>query len=581
MNTLRGPDRHDDALLANEGKCRLSPEAPELLGADPAADKTVLARPAAARSIFRAEFGWLLLAFLLTAGITAAVVQWSLRNGRLAIDPTYDDVGYLIDGLKRTQIFDQGGVQAVVRSLVQEPPHSPWSTLVALVAFIFFGFQEFSPYVCNGVPLLLLFGVSFCLIPARFWGVRCLALTFLLSLPLTYCAVIEFRPDFAVALFTASFSLLAVFLAAEYDGKRIAWPSIVAYGLLAGLAFITKPTFVLHTACLTIASVLVAGVILALRSQKVTVVTCLIALAGALGTLSVSAWYYASSWTHILDYIHTNTGSGPDAALWRIPGGLVGALRMHFQGLIGGLLASGRYEILVLTVAALLFLIWRRCWSDLCVVAGGLALGGLSLAIMVYSQVSNLFFGMTWQLIAIFLAVYSMRVLFAKASQAAVFAVGGLLHLVLASYTGLGVNTAAVISPDTRQPYSINERVNRAINDDAHKFGAPARPCRVFVTFAGFVSSSSQLWLALKEHLPLTFSDAHRVADLSTQLAAAGQADYVEVASAGAGWMFSWLPASRLQPEILAHLRADGRFRELPSVAGEQGTVFLFARRTP
>src|SRR6478752_3554099 len=60
------------------------------------------------------------LVLLLVSSIyTTLVVQWSLREGRLAMDPVEDDVLYLIEGVQRLHTLDTAGFSAFCNSLLQ------------------------------------------------------------------------------------------------------------------------------------------------------------------------------------------------------------------------------------------------------------------------------------------------------------------------------------------------------------------------------------------------------------------------------------------------------------------------------
>ena len=81
---------------------------------------------------------------------TLLAVHWSERNGRLAQDSTYDDVGYMADAVNRLQTLDTGGVAALTGDLAHHPPHSPFSTLLALTSFETLGLSDWPPYVFVG-----------------------------------------------------------------------------------------------------------------------------------------------------------------------------------------------------------------------------------------------------------------------------------------------------------------------------------------------------------------------------------------------------------------------------------------------
>ena len=124
-----------------------------------------------ARRLFTPPRGrWLLLISILSAAYTANVIQWSLRFGRLAMDPVFDDVGYLTDGLQRLNILDQAGFHAFCRSFVQAPPHSPWSTLLATSAFSVFGVHDWAPYLLNGLLVFIFLCLAWDIVDHKIGG---------------------------------------------------------------------------------------------------------------------------------------------------------------------------------------------------------------------------------------------------------------------------------------------------------------------------------------------------------------------------------------------------------------------------
>src|SRR6516162_8272129 len=107
---------------------------------------------------------WILILLLVSAFYTANVIQWSLRYSRLAGDPVADDVGYLIDGFERLNVLDTAGFHAFCNSLIQAPPHSPWSTALATLAFALMGVHDWAPYILNGFLVFLLLLVAWDLV---------------------------------------------------------------------------------------------------------------------------------------------------------------------------------------------------------------------------------------------------------------------------------------------------------------------------------------------------------------------------------------------------------------------------------
>src|SRR6185312_8396318 len=78
----------------------------------------------------------------ISAAFTAIVIQWSLLHGKLAIYPFYDDVSYFMDALERLQEFYAGGWSHLVREIIDRPPHSLFSCLLALGSYMVLGARD-------------------------------------------------------------------------------------------------------------------------------------------------------------------------------------------------------------------------------------------------------------------------------------------------------------------------------------------------------------------------------------------------------------------------------------------------------
>src|SRR5437763_5515397 len=79
--------------------------------------------------------------------LTLLILQYSFNHGRLILYPTYDDCGYMVDGLMRVQMFYDYGWLGVGVQYLAYPPHSPYSTFMASLGFALFGSHDWAPYV--------------------------------------------------------------------------------------------------------------------------------------------------------------------------------------------------------------------------------------------------------------------------------------------------------------------------------------------------------------------------------------------------------------------------------------------------
>jgi hypothetical protein len=520
---------------------------------------------------------------------TSIVVQWSFRLGRLSMDPVYDDVVYLLDARDRLKDFDRNGIATLAQSLWSNPPHSPWSTAAALGGFLIFGINAWAPYAING---LLVIGML--LAADHFFGVKAFWLRALMSLsilglPMMVRAVHDFRPDFAVALATAVACMMTIERGViDTDWKGCTWRPFLDGGLF-GLAYLAKPSFVYHTTALLLLTISIseAAVWLGrLRSpapKSHGVIDCLgrIGVFSA-GCVTVAGLYYLKNWKAVIEYVSTNTGSGKDASIWMIPGGMWVTLKAYvISGYMAEMLGPFFWLLLGAILIGLVFNTMQGNWRRAAFIGAGLVCATVSLGIMCVAQINNPFFGLTWQILIAFTGVFSVGTLSQKnslASPAIVFA--------------LAIGLTKIFQPpfqDVWQMYPdglVNQSLNKALvkrfeqlspvnpNDRQKKFPF------IYVTFAGpVVDEYSQRWVAEDERYPAQFADLARSGDLKEHRLMIARADVVEVASEDAYWVAPVLPSAHLRRDLLAMMRSDPAFCEVAPVCGQGGEVFVFVRK--
>jgi hypothetical protein len=160
-----------------------------------------------------------------------------LRHGRLIIFPTFDDIGYFNDGLHRLQTLYDWGMGGFCSEYLTNPPHSPYSSLMAFLGFALFGYRDWAPYAMNSLLALGYFLLADRLLRGAALWQKALCFAFIAGIPFVPMAVHEFRPDHAVALFTAA-GVLLLLCGPFVHGK----PSRrMAAGVLFGIAMLTKP----------------------------------------------------------------------------------------------------------------------------------------------------------------------------------------------------------------------------------------------------------------------------------------------------------------------------------------------------
>jgi hypothetical protein len=525
-----------------------------------------------------------LLICLVTLAYTVLAVQWSLRDGRLAMDPIWDDVSYLVDGLDRLNIFDQQGLTGLLYSLWVSPPHSPWSTALAFTGFALFGVNDWSPYALNGcLVVILLYGGCF------FFGRsnpinRILVLSIIPMIPLTLAAVHDFRPDFAVGLFTALFALTLVWLACNGRARDNELRTYIFVGMLVGAAYLVKPSFFLHTTVMSVGAFCLAEICYRIFStDRNQVRRSLYRLAGlVIGASLVAGPYFLVAWRQIWDYFLTNTGGGSDASIWKVSGGIWDSFRIYLVGEnMFRMLGWFAPALLIWLLLGLVVSLIRKNTRSFALIICGILMSALSLCIIAVGQVNSSFFGLTWNLTFLLTAIFaigeasrSQRINSLAIGAAVLSFVLFVLHSPTTNFWQVGEDAR----PESSLNYSMLKRITEIASADPPIKGPPS----VFATYAGiYVNTGCQRWLSLKYHVGVNFWDKNRSGSFTQQMEQARIADFVEVADPKSKWLIPYLPSTALQGSILNQLRAESIFREMPPIVGKEGTLYLFRRNFP
>ena len=314
------------------------------------------AAPGQARSVQRlvVVLVWLLIAL----GFTLVQVRQSLYDGRLAAPPTYDDIAYLADAQTRLHTLYTAGPRQALRDALLDPPHSPWSTGLAALAFLTFGVEEWAPAAANGLLVLgLLLALS--------WRGRDLPMAwqlaiavFLLTWPITGQAVVNFRPDIACGLATA-------WTALHIAGSRWVGASRRRHYLAGGglgLALLIKPTVSPLTVAVVLTAIAAATLTDVLRGHPWRRWRPILgASSRCLGVAALIAGpYYAVAYRHVYDYVYSNN-FGELGELWRLDLATSEQALYYLTGTGGRfLLDAWLYLWLSLAAATLMLVLARR-----------------------------------------------------------------------------------------------------------------------------------------------------------------------------------------------------------------------------
>jgi len=228
--------------------------------------------------------------------------------GRLSVPPPYDDVYYFVDALERMRIFLDQGLYGFMQNLVNTPPHAPYSTLSAMLAFLFGGPYVAGPYLMNGVAMALLSAMVFVLFRISALTAWCIAVIVIVTQWFDN-AVTIFHPDliagFAIAIMTA-----VLIWQNEVIRTRT---QAVAIGAAAGLVLLIKPVaFGLAIGVWGLAFLI--GAAIAYREEKSLWHIAMRLMFAGLPLLAIATPYFAHELGGIIDYIYA--GFVSQSAIW-------------------------------------------------------------------------------------------------------------------------------------------------------------------------------------------------------------------------------------------------------------------------
>lgn len=274
------------------------------------------------------------LVFVLAALFTVLSIQASLHSGVLSVPPTYDDIEYFNDAAGRLTLLYNDGITSMLRDFITHPPHSPFSTGIALIGFALFGFHPWAAYLVNGIwVFVLLLGLRAALLeqPPLVYSAVALAA---LSWPLPGYLVLEGRPD-VICGFLIAAGCLFILSEPWIEASR---QRIFNAALIAGLALWSKPAMILVTVFLYGAACIFATAADYIENRnKPLSFRALIrpTLNFSLTAFVISLPYYFFAWRQTFDYIYVNY-AGSEKSIW-----VTATATSRFEGAIYYVLGTG------------------------------------------------------------------------------------------------------------------------------------------------------------------------------------------------------------------------------------------------
>jgi len=500
---------------------------------------------------------------------TAVYVNAAIATGRLRYDLTYDDITYVYDATERLGILASQGPFRFLLGFISDPPHSPFSTALAIVALAVGGYHDIVFYAANAV--LLVAAVAFLVrsfAQARTGAITWVLAAFLCS-PLAIYAVQNFRPDLALGFATAAMAWW--FLRGTLDSDESAfWLA----GAAAGCALLIKPTFFAHTLALMGALVAFFAIARSYRRRSAPEhIPSWRPVAQFLGLAALVALpYYALAGHAMFDYLWTNT-RGKDAHLWSFSPDM-SALQVARTFLGPPFQDAIRWHLvlaacLIVPGAAWFLRMGKR--RDLALLCALVAVAFGSFLILVVGRHKSEFFFASFQSIIVLAALHCFVGIHSDLQPRARGVFLGVSWVALALIVQL--NYAQGL-PDSYSETRVNASWNQALAVTiAHRMQARATPAwsenspaMVFVTVPGPVNAYAVVWSARKLGVPgLGAWDLDRSSDLADFLARAKQSAFIVVPDPVRAQFFRQFPAAAVQRGLGQVLSKDPSFKNISS----------------
>lgn len=527
---------------------------------------------------FRAR---LLYVLFFTALVALTYLHDSELSGRLAADLAYDDVSYAHEAVQRLLVLEEQGGVAFFRHLIEHPPHSVSSSILALSAFKLGGISEFSLYASNTAILLLLGAfIAFELKDARRTTLA-IALAFVMFSPLAYRAIHDFRPDIALGLATAVMTIWYARGIVYRDDR-----SIRNAGLMFGLCLLIKPTFFAHTIAIAMFLAGLSATNLLLRHVglamfQVTPISRILQFIG-IGVL-VGSPYFIVNGRQIFNYFWTNT-RGESSSIWSFaPETPLLELLGEFHNYAFHIVGYHNYlAAFVIIVAGGVLIVFKR-FAELKQIALQLIVSCISFAIIVFGRHKNEFFlaSSQWILVltAVFAYAYAAQRLQRKgrAVLTGLMAVGILVTSTLNSDIKYWTN-----SQETLRGSSWNEVIFQAIRHDfvsSVNINTYSAAPTIFVSFAGYVNSDTLRWIGYREHFLINPMSTALTNDLEAARSSAMAADYVVIPNQARANYNLQLPSAVIQTVFFKWIVNNPVFEPMQGLNPERH-YFIFRNKT-
>jgi len=513
---------------------------------------------------------------LVTALQTVLVLQYSAREGRLALPVYYDDNHSLVDGARRLEIYQQQGVRALIKEYKANPPHAPGHSALAFLSFALFGFHAWAPYLTNALFFALTLYALHLALPGINVRLQGACMLLLAATPIAGLSILEFRSEINVAELGTMGILL--FIAWSGTGRQI--KTLVASALCFAACFIIKPavfpyTFGLMGLCALYHFRIMAGTV----GCRISPRNCLLPLGVFLFIAIIPPLpHYLLDWRHITGYIGAIAFSAN--SVWLRHDDFVTGLLFNLTGYPGLIMLGGFLKpTLVLIVAGLIVRYLRRLsWPTLLPLLPLIFFTVGAYAGVAINPMNQNYFGMTFHWLLLITALVALCGIVTAllpnhlatssvvvGAMAIVAFFGFKFPLSIDFYREKAGGDPAVFAWLQKSPELVMEPIRR----EHAKSGAT----KVWLTAYTMINARTLEWYSLLKHEPLLYKDFIE-SDWSAVPRSLDWADIVVVPEKGTPSIESIIPNAAMTEGMVVQLDHDPRFQlieRIPSPNGKGG----------
>jgi hypothetical protein len=512
---------------------------------------------------------------------SAIQIRYSLDRGRLATTPIFDDVSYCCDGMDRLDALYSHGVRGFIRQYRAHAPHSPFSSVAAMLGYAVFGFKDWAPYLINSVLVFaLLLSCSRLIGGVGLWHQVALCLL-VLTLPLSADMVLDFRPNFAWGLATSMAVLMPL--------RRSLCGATLFYRLSAGtwlaVALLCKTSaFPMTLITVGFAWFLAAICDRMLWGKQATFQAFLTVWILMLAPVVLFALpHYLIAARGIITYIY-DILYGRDK---EVTSGSVGFhFRYYLTGEAGEYVLGNHFYLLIALICAGAIMLTKMAAKSHAMrdpLCRAIALGmvtAVAFIIPTINPVKANVFGIEFQLLLVLGSVLSLRTMIHGNVGARGKQIGSAL-LLMATVAGIMLFKFPAAWGGSSDDATLT---TRRIVHEVQSLVMNRTPAHgtVFVTSAGQVSAFGVKYLARQQGRFLTTNSLERSDDISAYSSAIDQADCVVAAEPGVPEFYNFLAGTRILRQTLNLVSHRADFELSGRVVSETGArMFIFNRWSP